>query len=98
MATSVYDIGDLVRCTVVFAVAGVGTNPTAITFTHLSPDGTATVLVSGVDAALVDDAGDGNYHVDLAPTISGTWHYEWKGTGAVVSAAEGTFFVRESRV
>lgn len=96
MAT-VYDIGDLVRVSGAFVnTAEVATDPTALKLAIRTPSGVETVLVSGVDAAIVHD-GTGAYHYDLPITESGSWHYRWIATGAVTAAEEGTIKVRASQ-
>lgn len=90
-----YDLNDQVRCSAAFTLSSVATDPTTITFTYKTPAGVVTTLTYGVagSEALVK-ASTGNYVVDLAASLPGTWHYTYKGTGTVVAASEGKFFVK----
>lgn len=91
MTGNEYDIGDLVRVRAVFSIGGVGTNPTAAAVTVKSPSGVVTNPAAASDGA-------GSYHADVNVTEAGEWFYRFSGTGAAQAAAEGSFFVRKSRV
>jgi hypothetical protein len=87
-----YDIGDQVHLTVVFTnSSGVATSPTTVTCTVQPPSGPTQSLTAVNDST-------GNYHADVSPDQSGEWDYRWAGTGALVVAEEGSFYVRERKV
>jgi hypothetical protein len=96
VTTNTYDIGDRIRSNVEFrTIASVLTDPTTIVFKYKDPSENTTTLTFGVDAAVVKDA-VGAYHVDWDIDESGTWHYRWEGTGALVGAVENWFLIRAS--
>ena len=87
-----YDIGDELRLSVSFTdITGVAADPTAVTCTVRAPDGTETVLNNTKSTT-------GSYYADVGPTQSGTYFFRWAGTGALVVAEEGQFYVRERNV
>ena len=88
MAESVYQVNSIARCTAVFKVGTVLTDPTTVVFTVRDPSNPAVVTTP----AVVHDS-TGNYHVDVTPTIAGTWHYVYQGSGAVVAEGQSDFFV-----
>ena len=83
-----YDIGDGVRLTAAFSIDGSGANPDTVTVTVMDPSGNKTTPAAGSGT-------DGSYNVDAIVDEQGTWHYHFAGTGAVVAAGEGHFFVRK---
>lgn len=98
--THAYPKGQVVTIAAEFKdTAGVATDPTTITARFLeptTPTATETVLVFGVDAALVrDDVG--LYHVDIVAGTVGEWPYRFEGTGAVQAVDEHVFKVLASR-
>lgn len=91
-----YDVGDKIRLTETFTnLAGVVTDPTAVTFKMKLPNGTATTYVYGTDAQLVK-LGTGIYYVDWTFTMADSHRYRFAGTGTVVASDEGTILVRRS--
>lgn len=87
-----YDIGDQVRLSVaVTNSAGTATSPTTVTCTVRKPDASSASL------SVVNDS-IGNYHADVTPDQVGQWDYRWAGTGALVVAEEGSFYVRVRKV
>ena len=86
-----FDIGQKVRLPV--AVADADGTPTAAAMAVVitRPDG--TVFPAG---AVVQDAGVGNYHVDVTTdgTNWGPWLWTFTASGAVVAVYSGQFFVR----
>ena len=93
-----YNVGDLVRASVVFKnSAGTATDPTVVTARYQNVTGGDTSLTYPTDGALVKDSA-GNYHVDIDCTAGGTWYFRFAGTGAVQSAAEGSFVVDTARL
>lgn len=91
-----YDIGDTVRITGTFTVAGVATDPTTIKAKVRLPSGAVTTYTYPTDAALVKDS-TGVYHLDIPITTAGLYAYRWEGTGAAKAAEEATFDVEASR-
>lgn len=96
MSVQVYDVGDLVHCTAVFADAvDVPTDPTTVTFRLRPPMGAALSYVWPGAFQVVRDA-VGAFHVDVAPTMPGTWYWRWEATGDVQAVQEGQFLVMQS--
>ena len=83
----------LVTLSVVFSGAGVNLDPTTVTLSVANSEAdTITVLTYGVDADIVrDDTGE--YHCDYLPPNSGSYSYQWRGTGTVIVATEAAFQV-----
>jgi hypothetical protein len=91
-----YDIGDQVRLSVAFTDEdGHAADPTVITVKYADPTGAITTLVYDTDAAVGREE-TGAYYADLVPDRAGIWRYRWTGSGAITSAAEGSFTVRRS--
>ncbi len=87
-----YDVGDQVRLSVVIANnAGTATDPTTVTCTVRKPDGLAQTLSASKDST-------GNYHADVTIDQQGEWDYRWLGTGSLIVAEEGAFYVRVRKV
>jgi hypothetical protein len=79
-------IGSLPQLTVTFTnLAGVPTNPTSVSLTVTAPDGTQVVYGSPTSV------GAGVYTQDIPVLQSGSYNYEWVGTGTVVAVVPGTF-------
>ena len=92
MTTTTRDVGDKCRVTCTFKnLAGADTDPTAITFKMLEPDGTVTTYVYGVDAELVKSA-TGIYYVDWTSDQAGRHLYRFIGTGTVEQTVQGEVF------
>lgn len=82
-------VGDSIELRTTFTVDGVPTNPTAVTLTVRAPDGTTTTPTPANTAT-------GVYEATVSADQAGTWIYRWQGTGTVVGADEGTFYVGHS--
>jgi hypothetical protein len=92
-----YNIGDKRRLTATFKdINDVLTDPTDITFLMKEPDGTKTTHLSG--GGIVTASSTGVWYVDWTVTQEGIHNYEFKGTGAVVTAEESSFRVRRRAV
>lgn len=91
-----YVIGSMPRLSVSFAVGGVATDPTTVTFKIQVPAGTVTTYLYGTDAQLVK-SGTGAYYVDWTTAAEGIHVWRMAGTGACVAADEQLFAVRDSR-
>lgn len=93
-----YDVGDKVRIACKFTdVDDVETNPTVTVFKFTDPSGNTITYTYDTDDELERDS-TGNFHVDITIDEPGTWYYRWIGTGTVVAAEEGSFYVREPRI
>jgi hypothetical protein len=92
MALGPFDIGQGVVISVAFVVSGVATDPTTVSLTYRTPDGTETVLTYAASQIIRDSVG--NYHVVLTASQAGSTTYVWTGTGADITAISGSFFVR----
>lgn len=95
MASSTYDIGDVVR------LAGAWTDPldgdaaidpTEVYCTVRDPSGNLTTYEYGVDAGLTK-ASEGNYYLDLDADESGIWHYRFHSAGNGKAAEEKSFTI-----
>ena len=86
MAETIYQVNAQARCTAVFQVGGVDSDPTAVTFTVRDPLGVVTTPNATKDST-------GHYHADVTVTVPGTWMYVYRGTGAVVAEGQSDFFV-----
>lgn len=90
-----YDIGDVVHISSAFTQLTVPIDPSTVTLKVTLPDGTQNTYTYPADVAK-DSVG--NYHVDLAITMMGTYRYRWFSTGGGAAAEEGWFQVRTQRV
>lgn len=95
-AVTEYDPGDVARITAAFTVAGEATDPTAVTFRILEPDGTATEYAYGADAEL-EKTGTGNYRVDWPVAQEGWHYYRFTGTGTAAAMEQGEFYSRQDK-
>jgi len=95
MAINIYDIGDTVRMSVAFAVSGVATDPTTVTLSVKPPSGTVTSYTYA--AGTVTKSGTGAYYKDVTVSETGTWYYNFVGTGTVATAVESTFIVKTKK-
>jgi hypothetical protein len=104
-----FDTGDTLRLgnhsgatdSAAFSVAGVATDPTAVTMTVTKPTGTSTVYAwptPGVGQSALTKEGTGRFYADVALDVAGVWRMRLAGTGAVATAEERSFVVRRSRV
>ncbi len=90
--SNIYLIGNVVRLTASFSVAGTATDPVpAPVCTVREPDGgTATPVVTKTTT--------GAYYADFTPSKPGPHIYRWAGEGAAKAASETTFFATPSKV
>jgi hypothetical protein len=92
-----YDKGDQVRVSATFKnIAGTATDPTTVVAKIKDPSGNVSTYTYGTDAELIKDA-TGMYHIDVDIDERGLWYYRWEATGAVKTAEESTFTVRQSQ-
>lgn len=96
MAIHTYDIGDVVRISSTFTQNAVAIDPSTVSLTVKDPAATSTTYTYA--GATVTKDSVGNYHVDVAPTLTGTYKYRWVSTGTGQAAEENSFQVRTRRV
>lgn len=94
---NIYDVGQEVRFSVVFAVGSTDTDPTTITFKLLDPSGNSSSWVYGEAGTIVVKDSTGNYHADYILDEEGRFYYRFEGTGMVDAAAEHHAEVRDSK-
>jgi hypothetical protein len=75
-----------------FRVAGVATDPTAVTLVVTDPLGVATTYNYPTPATITRTSA-GVYTKDIPCATAGTWTYEWTGTGAASDVEPGTWLV-----
>jgi len=86
-----YNIGDLVRLTVVFTdIAKVPENPTTVVLEILAPDGTT------VTPPAITNPTTGTFYADLPIAQSGIYKYRYTGNGSVQAVQEGQIVVSPS--
>ena len=94
MAATIYDIGDVIRCTGTITASGTAVDPgTVAAKWRIDPGGSVTSYVNGVDAELVKSA-TGIYYFDIDTAAEGRYLYRFVGTGTNACAADGVFLVR----
>lgn len=92
-----FTLGSRIRFVGTFTdlIAGVVTDPTAVTLKLHDPTGAETSFTYSAGQVIRDSVGV--YHYDYTPTISGlTWRARWVGTGSVVAATEAQFEIVDS--
>lgn len=90
---SIYDKGDVVRCSGAFTDSdGVAQDPAAVFCEYRDPSGNVTDLEYGVDGELVKSA-VGSYYVDVDADEVGFWYYRFYSTGTGQAADEDVFRV-----
>lgn len=100
---SPYDVGNLVRVSVVFtALDGITfLDPTTVTLAYdvLDQLGQVKNAVTNwtVTAGQIVKDSTGHYHADLDTTAKpGVWDYRWLGTGTGQAAVDGKFTVTDT--
>ena len=89
-----YDIGDQVRITGTFTnVSGAAADPTGVTIYVRRRNGPVTTYIY---PATITKSSTGVFYADYTITDEGVYDYRIVGTGAVVTASEGTFGVSDS--
>jgi len=91
--TTSYDRGDVARVTVTFTLAGVDTDPTAVTLKVKDPSGNIASYTWALGT--VTRSAAGIFYKDISLDEAGEWFYRFEGTGAVESASEANLFVLE---
>ena len=71
---------------------GAAADPTTVTLVLTKPDRTTNAYTWALDQVKRESIG--KFYYDLIPDQSGTWYYEWRGTGAVQAVDPGQFIVR----
>lgn len=74
----------------VFTVAGVPTDPAAVTLTITDPTGTATDYTY---PASVQKTATGSFKKDVSTPLEGEWQYRWVGTGPASDVVTGSWTV-----
>ena len=93
---NLYDLGDLIRCSVTFqTAAGTVNDPGVITCKIKPPVGDIEIYVYGTDAELIKDS-TGIYHLDVLTTASGRWRYRFEGSVSGQAASEHESVVQPS--
>ncbi len=91
-----YQLGQEVRITANFInVYGVDTDPDAVYFSYINPDGDSVTHEYG-DGDEVVKSGDGVYYFDLPLDKVGTWHYRVYSTGEGAASFETNIIVQPS--
>ena len=91
-----HDIGDIVRVFSTFKQNNVLIDPSTVAATVKAPDGTSITYTFAGSTVTRD--GTGEYHVDIAPTMAGTYRYRFFSTGTGTGAEESWFQVRTRKV
>lgn len=92
---SIYNLGDLVRCTGTLKDAdGVLVDPAVAVGWYRNPAGTVTT----VNAPTLVHDDDGVYHFDVNANAAGEWYYGFYSTGSGQAASsDERFSVRSSK-
>lgn len=90
-----YDVGDVVRLTSAFKQGATPVDPDTVSVKVKLPNGSTTTYT--YPATITKDSA-GNYHLDLATSVSGTHRYRWFSTGFGAASAEQWFQVRTQLV
>ena len=103
---STYDLGDVARLgnysgaslsDAFKDLAGVATDPTAVTLTVTKPSGAQLAYgwpSAGANGTLTRESA-GRFYFDVALDQEGVWSYRLVGTGTAAAAAEGRLIVRQ---
>lgn len=84
-----YLIGNVVRMSATFTVAGTATDPTGTPVcTVRGPAGSATPSVT--------KSATGVFTATYQPGAAGRYRFRWVGTGTAAAAGEGQFYVKPS--
>lgn len=92
--TDIFDIGDLIRASVVFYSGSFVVDPTVITYEIRKPDETRSIFVYG--GGDITRVTTGSYYRDVGLNQSGQWWDRWYCSGVIVSAQESYFEVRRT--
>lgn len=85
--TNAYHLGQKVRISAAFTVAGAPTDPTAVIVKTRDPAGIIVTKVFGQDGDVIQDS-PGNYHLDFVVDREGGWTYRWESGGTAQAARE----------
>lgn len=95
-----YDVGDVARLSVVFTklqgTSRVKADPTNVKVKIRNPANQITEDTFGAPGSLIVRDRTGEYHIDVPTSVVGEWWHRWIGTGAVATADEEKFTVRQS--
>jgi hypothetical protein len=91
MADDVHDLGDERDLRITLTVGGVPTDPTALTFRMLEPDGVTTIYTKDIDAE-IEAVETGTWRVLWVVRKAGRHHARFRATGAVNQCESVVFF------
>ena len=89
-----YEVGEVVRVTLVITVSGVATDPTDLNLYIKDPSGN----ISSVTKSSLSKDDTGTYYYDIPSDESGVWRCRWEGTGTAAGAAEHWWKIRGQQV
>lgn len=90
-----YDIGDVIHLRAVFVQGVTPVDPSTVSLVTKDPAGTVVTYTYALAEIIKDSTGD--YHKDIAPTVTGTHRYRWTSTGTGAASEENWFQVRTRR-
>lgn len=93
-----YDIGDMVKCSVEFTDFSNGTliDPTTVKIKIKQPDFSVLEYTYLVDAGVVKDS-TGKYYYNFLTTMDGVHTFGWFGSGNMYAVESSIFFVNPSK-
>ena len=85
-------VGQTIRLSAQDTVSSTPTDPSSITVSVTDPSLTTTVYTTTTAPAIVRD-GVGQYHLDLMPSLTGSYTFVWTASGTGAAMGSGTFSV-----
>ena len=79
--TNHYEVGARIKLQASFTVAGVLTDPTAITLKVKTPSNVITTYTYA--AGQIIKSATGIYYKEIDVVEDGAWHYRWESTGVI---------------
>jgi hypothetical protein len=97
MSLGRFDVGDQIQLQVTFRdVNRIATDPTTVTFRLLLPSAAEDIYTDADVEVSHPETGVYVLTYDITADEPGTWYARCRGTGALVSAVESSFEVKES--
>lgn len=96
-AINMYDLGQEVRCSVVFAISDIPTDPTVVFFRVMKPDKSVLNYQYPEVGTIIVKNATGDYYADVSTDQEGDWYYRFEGTGNVEAASENHFGIKRTR-
>jgi hypothetical protein len=94
MAINTYDVGDLVKVSVLFTdVNDEPADPATVSLAFSDPSGNSLTYDYGSDPEVVKNS-TGSYYVELSIDEAGDWFYRWYSTGAGQGSEQSQFAVK----